>query len=59
MCSIGLLNPIAIDMSKVKSAQDLGTATLADMVKEINVALNTGPSQNSVATSAITNVNNL
>lgn len=54
----GLLNPITIDMSKVKSAQGGGKATLADMVKEINVALDTGPSRNRAAIGAITDGNN-
>ena len=51
----GLLNPITIDMSKVLSAQGGGAATLADMVKEINVALDTGPSRDRAAIGAITN----
>lgn len=51
----GLLNPINIDMSKVSSSQGGGKATLADLVKEINVALDTGPSRDRAAIGAIRN----
>ena len=54
----GLLNPITIDMSKVTPAQGGGAATLADMVKEINSALDTGPSRDRAAIGAITDGNN-
>ena len=49
----GLLNPITIDMNKVKSAQGGSTATLADMVKEINIALDSGPSRDRAAIGSI------
>lgn len=53
----GLLNPITIDMNKVKSAQGSSTATLADMVKEINIALDSGPSRDRAAIGSIRNGN--
>lgn len=53
----GLLNPINIDMSKVTPAQGGGKATLADLVKEINVALDSGPSRDRAAIGAITDGN--
>ena len=53
----GLLNPITIDMNKVKSAQGSSTATLADMVKEINIALDSSPSRDRAAIGSITDGN--
>ena len=55
--SSGLLNAVTIDMSKVKSAQGGSTATLADMVKEINNALDLSPSRDRAAISSIADGN--
>lgn len=49
----GPLNAVTIDMNKVKSAQGSSAATLADMVKEINIALDFGPSRDRAAIGSI------
>lgn len=54
----GLLNPVTIDMSKVRVGQDGSSkATVADMIKEINAALDTGPSRSRAAIGSITDGN--
>jgi len=49
----GLLNPVTIDMNKVKTESISGKATVADMIKEINEALHTAPSRDRAAIGAI------
>jgi hypothetical protein len=50
-----LLNPITIDMSKVSSAQRDSVANVADMIKELNNALDQSPASSRVSIGAISN----
>jgi flagellar hook-associated protein FlgK len=49
----GVINPVTIDMSKVATTKADGVATVSDLIKEINVALDTGPSRERAAIGAI------
>jgi flagellar hook-associated protein FlgK len=49
----GVINPITIDMSKFSTTKADGNATVSEMIKEINAALDTGPSRERAAIGSI------